>query len=178
MIRETLQAQSTIQEKTQQSDLEYKLFMQYHSKLSDVPSLVDLTSHFVAANIITSSDAETVKNTITTESQTTALRKLLNKISLALLRGHDNNKLFDKMLEIMQMYGDDIVQQLAADMSETIVKQRSAASATSGTYSIKNVYMRNYRTAQIFDGVKILTNLTNFQQFVNIFPIKIFHTYR
>ena len=30
-----------------------------------------------------------------------------------------------------------------------------------------------YRTAQNFDG-EILTNLTNFQQFVNIFPIKIF----
>ena len=31
-----------------------------------------------------------------------------------------------------------------------------------------------YCTAQNFDG-EILTNLTNFQQFVNIFPIKTFH---
>ena len=30
-----------------------------------------------------------------------------------------------------------------------------------------------YRAAQNFDG-KILTNLTNFRQFANIFPIKIF----
>ena len=145
MIRETLQAQSAIQERTQQSDLEYKLFMQYYSKLSDVLSLVDLTSHFVAANIITSSDAEAVTNTITTESHTAALRKLLNKVSLAFSLGRDGSELFDKLLKIMQMYGDDIVQQLAADMSETIVKQRSAAaSAISGTYAIKNVYMRNY----------------------------------
>ena len=127
MIQETLQAQSALRETTQQSDLEYKLFMQYHSKLSEVPSLVDLTSHFVAANIITSFDAEAVTNTITTESQTAALRKLLNKILLAF-----SFELFDKMLEIMQMYGDDIVQQLATDMLETIVKQRSSAPTTSG----------------------------------------------
>ena len=126
MIQETLQAQSAIQE------------------LSDVPSLVDLTSHFVAANIITSSDAEAVTNTITTESQTTALRELLNKISLAFSLGHYDSELLDKLLKIMEMYGDDIVQQLVADMLETIVKQRSAASATSGMYAIKNVYMRNY----------------------------------
>ena len=128
----TEQAESATKEKTQQSDLEYKLFMQYYSKLSDVLSLVDLTSHFVAANIITSSDAEAITNTITTESQTAILQNLLNKISLAFSLGNDGSKLFDKMLEIMQMYGDDIVQQLAADMSETIVKQRSAVPTTSG----------------------------------------------
>ena len=128
----TLQIQLEAKKKTQQSDLEYKLFMQYHNKLSEVPSLVDLTSHFVAANIITSSDAEAVTNTITTESQTAALRKLLNKISLAFLLGHDGSELCDKMLEIMQMYGDDTAQQLATDMLETIVKQRSIVSTTSG----------------------------------------------
>ena len=124
----TEQAESATKEKTQQSDLEYKLFMQYYSKLSDVPSLVDLTSHFVAANIITSSDAEGV----TECKKTAALQNLLNKISLVLLRDHDDSELFDKMLEIMQMYGNDIVQQLAAHMSETIVKQRSAVPITSG----------------------------------------------
>ena len=128
----TSQTQLEAKKKTQQSDLEYKLFMQYHSKLSEVPSLVDLTSHFVAANIITSSDAEAITNTITTESQTAALRELLNKISLAFLLGHDGSELCDRMLEIMQMYGDDIVQQLATDMLETIVKQRSAVPTTSG----------------------------------------------
>ena len=127
----TEQAESATKQKIQQSDLEYKLFMQYYSKLSDVLSLVDLTSHFVAANIITSSDAETITNTIT-ESQTAILQNLLNTISLAFSLGNDGSKLFDKMLEIMQMYGDDIVQQLAADMSETIVKQRSAVPTTSG----------------------------------------------
>ena len=127
MIQETLQARSAFRETTQQSDLEYKLFMQYHSKLSEVPSLVDLTSHFVAANIITSFDAEAITNTVTTESQTAALRKLLNKILLAF-----SFELFDKMLEIMQMYGDNIVQQLATDMLETIVRQRSAVPTTSG----------------------------------------------
>ena len=129
VIQET---QSRTIQKTQQSDLEYKLFMQYHSKLSDVPSLVDLTSHFVAAKIITSSDAEAVTNTIIMESQTAALRKLLSKISLTFLLGNGDSQLFDKMLKIMQIYGDDAVQHLAADMLETIAKQWSAVPITSG----------------------------------------------
>ena len=141
MRQETLQTQSTIQEKTQQSDLEYKLFIQYHSKLSDVPSLIDLTSHFVAANIITSSDAEAIANTIIMESQTAALQKLLNKISLSFSLGHGDSKLFDKMLKIMQIYGDDAVQHLAADILETIVKQWSAVPITSGTLLRIFIYM-------------------------------------
>ena len=133
----TNQTQSATKEKTQQSDLEYNLFMQYHYKLTRVLSLVDLTSYFVAAKIITSSDAEAVANTIIMESQTAALRKLLNKISLTLLLGHGDSKLFDKMLKIMQIYGDDTVQHLGADMLETIVKQRSAVPTTSGMYAVK-----------------------------------------
>ena len=128
----TNQTQSSTKEKTQQSDLEYNLFMQYHSKLTRIPSLIDLTSYFVAAKIITSSDAEAVANTIIMESQTAALRKLLNKISLTLLLGHGDSKLFDKMLKVMQIYGDDAVQHLATDMLETIIKQRSAVPITSG----------------------------------------------
>ena len=124
-------------QKTQQSDLEYKLFMQYHSKLTHVPSLLDLTSHFVAANIITSSDGQAVINTMIIKSQSVlALKKLLTKILLTLSRGHNDSKLFHKMLGIMQMYGDDIVQQLAADMLVTIVKQQSAVPTTSGMHLI------------------------------------------
>ena len=58
----------------------------------------------------------------------------MNKVSLAFSLGHYGSELLDKVLKIMQMYGDDTVQQLAADMSETIVKQRSAAPATSGMH--------------------------------------------
>ena len=116
--------------------------MQYHSKLSDVPSLVDLTSHFVTAKIITSSDAEAVANTIIMESQTAALRKLLNKISLSFSLGRGDSKLFDKMLKIMQIYGDETVQQLAADILETIVKQWSAVPITSGM-SLR-IFIHNY----------------------------------
>ena len=137
VIQET---QLTRKQKTQESDLEYKLFMQYHSKLSDVPSLVDLTSHFVAAKIITSSDAEAIANTIIMESQTAALRKLLNKISLTLLLGHGDSKLFDKMLEIMQIYGDDTAQHLAIEMLKAIGKLQSAVPVTSGMH-LSNIFL-------------------------------------
>ena len=132
MRQETPQTQLAATKRTQQSDLEYDLFMQYHSELYSVPSLVDLTSHFVAANIIKSSDAEAVANTIIMESQTAALRKLLNKISLTLLLGDGDSKLFDKMLKTMQIYSEDTVQHLATDMLEKIMKQQSAVPITSG----------------------------------------------
>ena len=134
IVKET---QSATKQKTQQSDLEYKLFMQYHSKLSDVLSLVDLTSHFVAANIITSSDGQAVINTMIIESQTAAaLRKLLNKISLALLCSHDDSKLFHKMLRIMQVHGDDTAQCLAAEMLKAVEKTRSGVPVTYGMHFI------------------------------------------
>ena len=116
---------ATAKEKTQQSDLEYELFMKYHSKLNHLQSLVDLTSYFVTAKIINSSEAEAVTNAMITESKNAALRKLLSKISLVFLLGRGDSKLFDKMLKIMQIYGDESTQTLAADLLETIVKQRS-----------------------------------------------------
>ena len=122
----TQQQLAITKEKTHQSDLEYELFMKYHSKLNHLQSLVNLTSYFVTAKIITSSDAEAVTNAMITESKNTALRKLLNKISLVFLLGHGDSKLFDKMLKIMQIYGDDSTQTLAADMLKAIIKQRPA----------------------------------------------------
>ena len=119
-------------DKTQQTTLEYKLLVQYHSNLAHVPSLVNLISYFVAAKIITSSDAEAITNTIIIKSQIVALRKLLNKVLSTFLHGHGDSKLFDEMLKIMQIYGDDSVQILAADMLGTIVKKRSAVPITSG----------------------------------------------
>ena len=130
------ETQSATKQKTQQSELEYKLFMQYHSKLSDALSLIDLTSHFVTANIITSSDGQAVINTMIIESHTAALRKLLNKISLALLRGHDDSELFHRMLKIMQIYGDDTAQYLAAEMLKAVGKPQSAVPVTYGMHLI------------------------------------------
>ena len=143
MRQEALQTQLATKKKTQQSDVEYELFMQYHSELYSLPSLVDLTSHFVAANIIKSSDAEAVANTIIMESQTAALQKLLNKISLTLLLGDGDSKPFDKMLKIMQIYSEDTVQHLATDMLEKIIKQRSAVPITSGMQLRIIIYATN-----------------------------------
>ena len=114
------------------SDLDYKLFMQYHSRLSDIPSLVDLTSYFVTANIITRSDGETIANVIATESQTVALRKLLNKLSLILLLGHADSKLFVKMLRIMQIYGSDAARLVADKMMEAVIRVSSPVQTNTG----------------------------------------------
>ena len=74
------------------------------------------------------------------ESQTAALRKLLNKISLTLLLDHGDSKLFDKMLEIMQMYGDDTAQHLAIEMLKAIGKLQSAVPVTSGMH-LSNIFL-------------------------------------
>ena len=109
-------------QRTQPSDSDYKVFMQYHSSLTDIPSLVDLTPYFVTANVITKSDGETIANAVTTESQTVALRKLLTKLSITLLLGHDDNKSLNKMLRIMQIYGSDNAQLMADEILETGVR--------------------------------------------------------
>ena len=133
-----------VQERLQSAqllDLEYKSFMQYHSRLSDIPSLLDLTSYFVTANIITNSDGDGIINTVAIESQTAALRKLLNKISMSIRYSDDGNiKSFDKMLMIMQAYGSDDVQLLANEMLQTIVKLRSPHQITSPNTIRKNIY--------------------------------------
>ena len=117
-------------QKTQPSDLDYKLFMQYHSRLSDIPSLVDLTSYFVTANIITRSDGEIITNAVTTESRQKALMKLLNKVSLTLLLGHGDSKSFEKMLRIMQVFGSDTAQLVADEMLEAVIKVPSPVQTT------------------------------------------------
>ena len=107
-------------EETEPLHSEYKLFTQYHSRLSAIPSLVDLTSYFVTANIITKSDGETITNTVAAKSQKDALIKLLSKICLVLLRGHCDSKSFEKMLKIMQIYGTDTAQHVASEMLEAV----------------------------------------------------------
>ena len=130
-------------QKAQSLDLEYKSFMQYHSKLSDIPSLLDLTSYFVAAKIITNSDGDAIINTVTTESQTAALRNLLYKISMSIWCGHGGNKSFDKMLMIMQMYGSDNVKLLANEMLQTVVRLRSPYLIISLSTIRKNIFFIN-----------------------------------
>jgi len=126
---------------TQSSDFEYKLFMHYHNKLSDIPSLVDLTSHFVAANIITSSDGEAITSITATESQASALIKLLSKISMTLLCSPCGNKLLNKMLRIMQIYGNDTAKLLAAEMLESVVRNQ-LQSIDHNTSTDTGVYIR------------------------------------
>ena len=114
-------------EESQESDVEYKVFMQHHSKLTNLPSLVNLISFFVTDDIITSSDGEAITNT---EPQTAALRKLLNKISLNLLLGHGGSKTFNKFLMIMRKYGDKDAQHLATTMLKANERLHSTVSFT------------------------------------------------
>ena len=127
--QQVVQGVQSRKQKTQSSDLDYKLLMQYHSRLSDMPSLLDLTSYFVTASIITKSDGQSIENIIATESQTVALRKLLNKLSLTLLLGRDD-KSFNKILRIMQIYGSDIVQLVANEMLEAALRVTSPVQTT------------------------------------------------
>ena len=134
--QQVVQETQTSKQTTQSSDLDYKLFMQYHSRLSDIPSLVDLTSYFVTANIITKSDGETIANLIATESQTVALRKLLNKLSLALLLGHGGSKSFEKVLRIIQIYGSDTARLVAHEILDAVVRVPSPAQPNTGMQRI------------------------------------------
>ena len=145
-VRTCTEKQQVVQEtqsETHSSDSEYKLFMHYYNKLNNIPSLVDLASYFVTANIITRSDGETIANHIATESQTVALRKLLNKLSLILLRGQCDSKSFEKMLRIMQIYGSDTAQLVASEMLEAVISVPLPVQATSpntGIYVFMELY--------------------------------------
>ena len=114
------------------SDLGYKLFMQYYNKLTGLPSLVELTSRFVAANIISSSDGEVITSAVTTKSQTAALRKLLTKM---LTVSHNDHKSFYKMLKIMQAYGDSATKLLATKVLEKFLESISNAPNENGKCS-------------------------------------------
>ena len=114
------------------SELGYKLFMQYYNRLTGIPSLVELISHFVAANIISSSDGEAITSVVTTKSQTAALRKLLTKM---LTVSHNDHKSFYKMLKIMQAYGDSETKLLATEVLEKFLELISNALAKNGTCS-------------------------------------------
>lgn len=129
IVRQKTHMQLT-KEKTQESDLEYRVFMKHHSKLSNILSLLNLISYFVAADIITSSDEEVINNTMDTESQIAALMKLLSKISMNLLLGRGGSKTFDKFLKIMRTRGDDDAQHLATEMLKAIKKLHSTVSCT------------------------------------------------
>ena len=118
------------------SDLGYKLFMQYYNKLTGLPSLVELTSHFVAADIISSSDGEAITSAVTTKSQTAALRKLLTKM---LTVSHNDHKSFYKMLKIMLAYGDSATKLLATEVLEKFLESISNAPDENGKCSCINI---------------------------------------
>ena len=159
----SIEKQPVVQDRKQKAsslDLEYKSFMQYHSKLSDIPSLLDLTSYFVTTNIITNSDGDAIINTVTTESQTAAVRKLLNKISLSILCGHGVS--FDKMLSIMQTYGSNNVKLLASEMLQTVVRLRSLHQITSPNTTRKNINFINQAYMHLPDtGMQIISYVTD-----------------
>ena len=116
----------------------YKLIMQYYDKLTGIPSLVNLTSYFVAANIISSFDGDAIKNIVATKSQTAALRKLFTRI---LTVSHNNHKPFYKMLRIMQIHGHSVIKRLATEMLEKFVELFLSASTDTGMY----VHIHKYK---------------------------------
>ena len=153
-------------EETEPLHSEYKLFMQYHSRLSDMPSLVDLTSYFVTASIISRSDGETIINTITMESRTVALRKLLEKLPLTLLRARGDNKVFEKILRIMQIYGSDTVRLVADEMLEEVIRAPLSVQITlynTGTYikKISYSYINMYLINNVYLYTRYIIQLTS-----------------
>ena len=133
MVKEIHSMKKDTQLEKDLSDLGYKLFMQYYNKLTGIPSLVELTSHFVAADIISSSDGEAITNAVATKSQTAALRKLLTKI---LTVSHGDYKPFYKMLRIMQAYGHSEAKLLATEMLEKILELLLNTSVGNGMFYI------------------------------------------
>ena len=103
-----------------------------------MPSLLDLTSYFVASNIISSSDGEAITSTVTTKSQTTAIRKLLTKIMAVC---HSDNKPFLKMLGVMQTHGDSAAKALGALMIDNFLKKFT--SLLNGTVSLSTVVLNS-----------------------------------
>ena len=125
------QETQSIRQKKHPSDIGHKLIMQYYQELTGIPSLLDLTSHFVAANIISSSDSEAITSTVTTKSQTTAIRQLLTKIMAVC---YSDNKPFCKMLGIMQARGDNTANALGAVMLDEFLEKFTSLSAGTSIY--------------------------------------------
>ena len=135
-MQPTMQETQSMQQKKHSSDIGYKLFMEYYHKLTDMPSLVDLMPHFIAANIISSSDGEVITSSVTTKSQTDTLMKLLVKIMAVC---HSDNKPFRKMLGIMQTHGDSAAKALGAVMIDKFLEL--FPSPSTGTHIYKASYV-------------------------------------
>ena len=136
MVKETQLMKKDTKLKKDLTDSGYKLFMQYYNKLTGIPSLVELTSHFVAANIISSSDGEAITSAVTTKSQTAALRKLLTKI---LTVSHGDYKPFYRMLRIMQAHGHSEAKLLATEVQGKISELLLNALTGNGMYLHRNI---------------------------------------
>ena len=121
----------SIQQDKDSSNVGYRLFVQYHDKLISMPSLVNLTSYFVDANVISSSDGEAFTSAATTIDLTAALRNLLSKI---LTFCHSDNNAFYKVLRIMQIHGYHAIKLLATEMLEKFLELFLSASTDTGTY--------------------------------------------
>ena len=96
--------------------IEYKVFIQYYSKLTSILQ-VDLTPHFVTAEIITLSDEDEITKASTT-SHRAAMKMLLKPVSSSLETGYTTS--FYKMLEIMQQHGNDATQHLSGEIFDKV----------------------------------------------------------
>ena len=83
-----------------QQSLEYRLFLDYYSKLVDTLPASDLSHYFVSDKIISLADHERIIRSTVPQD---AAKLLLDKASLQLQKG--NSTVLNKMLLIMDKYG-------------------------------------------------------------------------
>ena len=123
--------QSTLPEKDA-SNVGYELLIQYYDKLTSTPSLLNLISHFVDANIISNSYGEAITSAAAaTAYHTPVLQNLLSKV---LTFCHSDNNAFYRVLRIMQMHGYHAVKLLATEILGKFLKLFLSASTDTGTY--------------------------------------------
>ena len=88
------------------------MFIQYYSKLTSILQ-VDLTPHFVTAEIITLSDEDEITKASTT-SHRAGMKMLLKPVSSSLETGYTSS--LYKLLEIMQQHDNNAAQHLSGEI--------------------------------------------------------------
>ena len=91
--------------------IEYKLFIDYYSKLVDILPASDLSHYFVSDKIISLEDYEKI---IRSSLPQEAAKMLLDRVSLQLQSG--NTTIFNKMLLIMDHHGVTTTKELSQEI--------------------------------------------------------------
>ena len=91
--------------------MEYKLFVDYYSKLVNTLPASDLSHYFVSDKIISLADHEVIIRSLIPQQ---AAKLLLDKVSLQLQNG--NSTVLHKMLLIMDKYGVSDARAISMEM--------------------------------------------------------------